>query len=146
MLNYLSNRNHFVQIDSGHSNFLYSKFGVSQWQILGPVLFNLCVIDIKNCVTSCTYLQYADDSTIYWHWKAKDIRSCGNFLTNELLNMLTWSSNNSLEFSQSEGNVIHHSPNGEVVWFCCSLFQCFQYFVKTWREPKDFIKRKRFHA
>ena len=28
---------------------------------------------------------------------------------------------------------------------CCSLFQWFWYFVQTWREPKDLIKRKRFH-
>ena len=46
--NYLSNRSHFVQIDSRCSDLLYSKFGALQGPILGPVLLNLCVSDMKN--------------------------------------------------------------------------------------------------
>ena len=57
---------------------------------------------MKNCVPSCTCLQYADDSIIYQHRKAKDIRdirSCTNILTSELSNLLTWSSSNNLAFN-----------------------------------------------
>ena len=52
ILNYLSNRSHMLQIASLCSKLWYSKFGVSQWSILGPVLFNLCVIE-ELCSQLC---------------------------------------------------------------------------------------------
>ena len=57
---------------------------------------------MKNCVPSCTCLQYADDSTIYRHCKAKDLKSCVDTLTSELSNMLTWSSSNNLAFNATK--------------------------------------------
>ena len=60
-----------------------------QGSILGTVLFKLCVSDMKGCVPRCTCFQHADDSTIYWHCKEKDIKSCANILISELSNMLT---------------------------------------------------------
>ena len=64
LLNYLSKRSHFVQIDSHCSYLLYSKLGVPQGSMFGPVLFNLCNTDMKNYVLSCICLQYADNLTI----------------------------------------------------------------------------------
>ena len=48
----------------------------------------LSVIDVKNCVSSCTCLQYSDDSTNIDTAKAKDIKCCADILTSELSNML----------------------------------------------------------
>ena len=53
----------------------------------------------SHCVPRCTCLQYADDSIIYRHCKAKYIKSCANILTSELSNMLTWSSSHNLAFN-----------------------------------------------
>ena len=52
-------------IDSHISNTLYKNFGVRQQCILGPVLFNLCVADMKSILNGSKCIQYTDDSTIY---------------------------------------------------------------------------------
>ena len=89
ILNYLSNRNHFVHIDSRCSKLLHSKFCAPQRSILGPALRDLCVTNLKNCVPSCTFLWYAENSTMYRNCKAKNIESCADILISKLSNMLT---------------------------------------------------------
>ena len=46
--NYLTYRQHFLQIGSNCSSLLTAKYGVPQGSILGPILFNLCVTDMLN--------------------------------------------------------------------------------------------------
>ena len=51
IFNYLTDRRHFVQIDSNISNTLITNFDVPQGFILGPVLFHLCVTDMTNILS-----------------------------------------------------------------------------------------------
>ena len=62
---YLTDKQHFVQIDSNISHFLYKSFGVRQGSILGLVLFKLYVADMKIILSGSKCIQYADDSRIY---------------------------------------------------------------------------------
>ena len=67
MANYLSDRQHYVQIDNKKSSMLTLGFGVPQGSILGPVIFNLYVSDLSEQVKYSKTLQYADDTKIYIH-------------------------------------------------------------------------------
>ena len=70
------------------SSVKLNNFGVSQESILGPVLFNLYVVDfVENVI--CDSLQYANDSTVYKHLQLKNLKKC----IEELVSL--WSSNNS---------------------------------------------------
>ena len=70
----LSNRIHFEQIDPSCS-ILYSNFVVPHGTILGPLLFNICVADISDCLPNFACLQFTDDSTIYQHCSLKDLET-----------------------------------------------------------------------
>ena len=96
IFNYLTDRRHFVQIDSSISNILITNFGVPQGSILGPILFNLCVADMTNNLSESQCIQYADDSTIYKSCKANEVTKCSSELESELKLLEQWSKNRNL--------------------------------------------------
>ena len=71
---YVSERKQFVQVDDKSSSVKLNNFAVPQGSILGPVLFNLYIVDLVANVT-CDSLQYADDSTLYKHSKPKNLKN-----------------------------------------------------------------------
>ena len=99
IFNYLTDRGHFVQIDSSISNILITNFAVPQGSLLGPILFNLCVADMKNILSKSQCIQYAEDSTIYRSCKAKEVTKCSSGLENELEFLEQWSKNTNLVFN-----------------------------------------------
>ena len=99
ILNYLTDRQHFVQIDSSISNILITSFGVLQGSILGPILFNLCVADMTNILSENQCIQYAEDSAVYRSCKANEITKSSSELGNELKLLEQWSKNTNLVFN-----------------------------------------------
>ena len=99
IFNYLTDRRHFVQIDSSISNILITSFGVPQGSFLGPILFNLYVADMTNNLLESQCIQYADDSTIYKSCKANEVTKCSSELENELKLLEQWSKNTNLVFN-----------------------------------------------
>ena len=69
---YLSYRHQYVQIDEKSSDRLIVTNGVPQGSILGPILFNIYVHDLKH-ETCATCVQYADDTSIYRHFKPEHL-------------------------------------------------------------------------
>ena len=61
---YFSKRRQYVQIDDKTSSTQVNNFGVPQRCTLGPVLFNLYIVDIIDNI-SCNSLLYADNTTLY---------------------------------------------------------------------------------
>ena len=101
MLSYLTNRKQFVQVDDKSSETLNINFGVPQGSILGPVLFNLYVLDLPSKLNS-TCLQYADDTTLYQHCKVTGIQGTLNGLEVDLKQLSEWSNENNLLFNDSK--------------------------------------------
>ena len=102
VFSYLTDRQHFVQIDSNISKILYTNFGVLQGSILGPVLFNLRVADMKNILDGSELIQYVDDYTIYYSCKIKNIKKCSNEIESELNAVEVWSKDTNLVFNPNK--------------------------------------------
>ena len=60
--NYLKGRKQYVQVEDKTSSIKSMFFGVPQGSILGPVLFNLYVVELSDQIISSS-IQYADDTT-----------------------------------------------------------------------------------
>ena len=76
-------------------------FGVPQGSILGPVLFNLYVIELSDRISS-NAIQYADDTTIYRHCKITDTTNCIKEIEKDLEQLLSWSQNHNLLFNSDK--------------------------------------------
>ena len=81
---------------------LDSNFGVPQGSILGPVLFNLYVLDLPNHLESSNTLQYADDTTLYGHCKPAEIERKTTELSNDLNRLKHWSDASNLVFNNTK--------------------------------------------
>ena len=93
-LSYLTDQQQFVEVNAKQSQFMDVQFGVPQGSILGPVLFNLYVNDMRNSIQdgfNCH--QYADDTTIYQHCKPKCLQTCILNMNENMNNLETWAGN-----------------------------------------------------
>ena len=61
---YLSNRRQYVTLNSADSAMLFNAAGVPQGSVLGPLLYTLHVLSLKNIKLSCKYFSFADDTVL----------------------------------------------------------------------------------
>ena len=95
---YLIERYQYVQIEDKKSSLLPMFFGVPQRSILGPVLFNLYIAELADRTYSKT-IQYADDTTLYRHWKISTFHECVFAIQKDVEKLLSWSQQNNLSYS-----------------------------------------------
>ena len=95
VLNYLCERQQFVQIDDASSELATVEFGVPHGSILGPILFNLYVSDLHEKL-KCPCYQYADDTTFYQHTKVADSEHCATQMNNTISRLGQYSNESNL--------------------------------------------------
>ena len=81
------------------------NFGVPQGSILGPVLFNIYLADLKENVNVKCF-QYADDTTIYHQAKISDLNNCRNTIYQSTNKPSVWSKESTLVFNNDKTKVM----------------------------------------
>lgn len=89
---YLVGRRQCVEL-GGHSGPLVSnteviKKGVPQGSILGPLLFNIFMVDLEKHVKHCKFHSYADDVQLMMSFEQEDIEVAFNQINEDLQGIL----------------------------------------------------------
>ena len=85
---YLTNRYQCVDFNGTKSNLKPVQIGVPQGSILGPLLFLLYINDFPNVSKNITFLQYADDTAIFFESDTAD--NLQLLIESESLHICNW--------------------------------------------------------
>ena len=129
VFNYLTHRQHFLQIDSNCSSLLTAKYGVPQGSILGPILFYLSVVDMSSITPNSNCIQYAKDSTLYRSCKINKKDTCIKELEKDLTSIAKCSIETNLVFNTGKTKFmlilskqlsVRHKLKDEQLQICCN--------------------------
>ena len=95
----------YAQVNEKFSSHKTVNFGVPLESILGPILFNIFINDMKGIYDDCICVQCADDSSIYKHCKTTSIEQNIVKLEKTLDEVYKWSKNKNLILNPDKQNL-----------------------------------------
>ena len=101
---YLSNRRMYVDFNNAPSHTKNIKLGHSQGAVGSPLLFLLYIDDMIIATSRCSFLHFADDTTIYMDGSTAE-EVC-NTLTQELVAVDRWLISNKLTLNVAKTSYI----------------------------------------
>ena len=106
---YLSNRKQLTKINSSYSSWLEIIFGVPQGSILGPLLFNVFLIDLFFIIENTDIASNADDNTPYI--SADDIDGVIKSLEEASATLFKWFSDNLMKSNADKCHLLISTNN-----------------------------------
>ena len=108
---YLSNRKQFVVYDNAKVYVGKVDIGVPQGSILGPLLFLLYVNDLSNVSMKLSFIQFADDTSIFI--KGGSLSEIAFSMNSEMKNVTEWLRNNMLTLNVTKTNYMIMTMQGK---------------------------------
>ena len=109
IFSYLSNRTQHVKIKTSYSDKSTIEYGVPQGSILGPLLFNIDLIDLFFECDDSEIASYADDATPYSC--ADDIPSVITQLQSKASKLFSWFTNNHMKVNPGKCHILLSTKN-----------------------------------
>lgn len=102
VLSYLTDRYQKVVVSDGSSPWVKIKNGVPQGSILGPILFNILVSDMRQFVEFNSSHGYADDTQWKIHTKTENINEAIQQVNTDLSSISTYCRNSALTINEKK--------------------------------------------
>ena len=108
---YLSDRRQRVKVNGTFSTWCYSKIGVPQGSVLGPLLFNIFINDMFYLVNDTEVCNYADDTTLYVG--DENLRTVLSKLEKDTLLLSEWFSDNFMKLIEEKSHLLIFGTKGD---------------------------------
>ena len=99
---YLSDRKQQVKTENEVSDFISLKNGVPQGSILGPLLFTIMVLDIRQHINFASHHSYADDLQLYKSFKPAAVNDAIISMNRDLENVSEYCHNSALKINEDK--------------------------------------------
>ena len=99
---YLSDQKQQVKTESGVSEFISLKNGVPQGSILGPLLFTIMVLDIRQHINFTSHHSYADDLQLYTSFKPALVKDAIISMNQDLEKVGEYCHNSALKINEDK--------------------------------------------
>lgn len=99
---YLSDRYQRVKVNNEYSPWVKIKNGVSQGSILGPLLFNILISDMRQFIFFNSSHGYADDAQLKISTKVENINEAINEVNQDLSSISTYCRNSALTINEKK--------------------------------------------
>ena len=106
IVSYLRGRKICTEYNGDISDFDTTNFGVPQGSLLAPLLFNLCVLDLKHDFCDTVLFQYADDIQAVFTDKYDNQEKIHESIATFINNMNTWAKKHNLKLNEGKTQIL----------------------------------------
>ena len=110
---YLTNRTQRIKANNSFSRRSIMECGVRQGSVLGPLLFNIDLIDLFYECKGSNIANYADDTTPYT--SGENIRAVISVLQSSAFRLFKWFENNHMKASPGKSHILLSNKKTEKV-------------------------------
>lgn len=110
---YVLDRKQYVILNNVQSEIMSTEYGVPQGSVLGPLLYSLYVLNLKNANLEARYFMFADDTVLVY--SGNEESQLNNVVNNDLARYQDWLYHNKLKININKTKYIAFKQKNKII-------------------------------